>query len=79
VVGNNNKLLYKCPRDGPTFVKLGKSSIYSSRDMAPYNVYFLTRFNAYINVESCMGYCVVKYAFKYIYKGLDYAIIMLRA
>lgn len=54
VVGNNNKPLYKRPRDGPTFAKSGQSYIYSSRDVAPYNAYFSTRFNAHINVESCV-------------------------
>ena len=79
MVRNNNKLLYKRLRDGPIFVKPRKNYIYSSRDMAPYNAYSLTHFNIYINIKSYTGYCAVKYAFKYIYKGLDYTTITLKA
>ena len=47
--------------------------------MAPYNAYFSTRFNTHINIKSYTGYCAVKYAFKYIYKGPNYATITLKA
>ena len=79
IVRNNNKPLYKRPQDGPTFIKPRQSYIYSSRDIAPYNAYFSTRFNAYINVESYIGYYAIKYAFKYIYKGPNYTTITLGA
>ena len=79
IVRNNNKPLYKCLRDGPTFTKPSQSYIYNSRDMAPYNAYFLAHFNMYINIKSCTGYCAIKYAFKYIYKGPNHATITLRA
>jgi len=78
VARNNNKLLYKCLRDSFTFIKLRQSYIYSSRDVAPYNAYFSTHFNAYINIKSYVGYCAVKYIFKYIYKGPNHAIITLK-
>ena len=47
--------------------------------MAPYNTYFSTHFNVYINIESCAGYYTVKYIFKYIYKGPNYTTITLEA
>ncbi|OCK92851.1 uncharacterized protein K441DRAFT_568471, partial [Cenococcum geophilum 1.58] len=50
-----------------------------SRDIAPYNAYFLTRFNAHINLESYIGYCAIKYMFKYTYKGPNYTTITLEA
>ena len=46
--------------------------------MAPYNAYFLTCFNIYINIKSYAGYCAIKYIFKYIYKDPNYATITLR-
>ena len=79
IVGNNNKLVYKRLQNSLTFIKPNQSYIYSSRDIAPYNAYFLTRFNAYINIKSYIGYCAIKYVFKYIYKGPNYATITLGA
>ena len=77
MVGNNNKPLYKRLQDGPTFIKPKQSYIYNSKDVAPYNAYFSTHFNVYINVKSYTGYCTVKYTFKYIHKGPDHATITL--
>ena len=79
MVENNNKPLYKYPRDSFIFIKPRQSYIYSSRDIVLYNVYFLTYFNTYINIKSYTGYCTIKYAFKYIYKGPNYTTITLGA
>jgi len=40
-----------------------------------HNVYLSTKYNAHINVEVCNNICVVKYLFKYIYKGHDRATV----
>jgi len=40
-----------------------------------HNVYLSTKYNAHINVEVCNNICVVKYLFKYFYKGHDRAIV----
>jgi hypothetical protein len=36
-----------------------------------HNVYLLTKYDAHINVEVCNNIRVVKYLFKYVYKGHD--------
>ncbi len=40
-----------------------------------HNVYLLTKYNAHINVEVCNNIHVIKYLFKYIYKGHDRATV----
>ncbi len=40
-----------------------------------HNVYLSTKYNAHINVEVCNNIRVVKYLFKYVYKGHDRAIV----
>ncbi|GER39179.1 DNA helicase homolog [Striga asiatica] len=39
--------------------------------VVPYSPYLLSRYNCHINVEICSGITVVKYLYKYIYKGHD--------
>ncbi|XP_071901098.1 uncharacterized protein [Coffea arabica] len=39
--------------------------------VVPYNAYLLAKFNCHINVEICSTIKVVKYTYKYIYKGHD--------
>ena len=79
IVGNNNKPLYKRLWDSLIFTKLRQSYIYNSKDVVSYNAYFLTHFNAHINVKSYVRYCAIKYTFKYIYKGPNYTTITLKA
>jgi len=43
--------------------------------VVPHNVYLSTKYDAHINVEVCNNIRVVKYLFKYVYKGHDRAII----
>jgi hypothetical protein len=40
-----------------------------NRWVVPHNVYFSTKYNAHINVEVYNNIRVVKYLFKYVYKG----------
>jgi len=43
--------------------------------VVPHNVYLSTKYDAHNNVEVCNNICVVKYLFKYVYKGHDCATI----
>ena len=42
-----------------------------NRWVVPYNAYLLAKFNCHINVKICSTIKVVKYTYKYIYKGHD--------
>jgi hypothetical protein len=46
-----------------------------NRWVVPHNLYLLTKYDAHINVEVYNNIRVVKYLFKYVYKGHDYAIV----
>jgi hypothetical protein len=43
--------------------------------VVPHNVYLSTKYDAHINVEVCNNIRVVKYLFKYVYKGHDRATV----
>nr|AWA44893.1 UPI0001A85ACB related cluster [Saccharum spontaneum] len=49
-----------------------------NRWVMPYNPYLLCLFNCHINVEACGSIKVIKYLFKYIYKGYDRASVAVR-
>jgi hypothetical protein len=40
-----------------------------------HNVYLSTKYDAHINVEVCNNIRVIKYLFKYVYKGHDHATV----
>ena len=44
-----------------------------NRWVVPYNPTLLMRYNCHINVEVCCSIKSIKYIYKYIYKGTDYA------
>ncbi len=46
-----------------------------NRWVVPHNVYLSTKYDAHINVEVCNNIRVVKYTFKYVYKGHDRVIV----
>ncbi len=46
-----------------------------NRWVVPHNVYLSTKYDVHINVEVCNNVRVVKYLFKYVYKGHDYATV----
>jgi hypothetical protein len=46
-----------------------------NRWVVPHNVYLSTKYDVHINVEVCNNIRVIKYLFKYVYKGHDRATI----
>jgi hypothetical protein len=46
-----------------------------NRWVVPHNVYLSTKYNAHINVKVYNNIHAIKYMFKYVYKGQDYAIV----
>ncbi len=46
-----------------------------NRWVVPHNVHLSTKYDAHINVEVYNNICVIKYLFKYVYKGHDHAIV----
>ncbi len=46
-----------------------------NRWVVPHNVYLSTKYDVHINIEVCNNICVIKYLFKYVYKGHDRAIV----
>jgi hypothetical protein len=48
---------------------------WTNRWVVPHNVYLLTKYDVHINIEVCNNIHVVKYLFKYVYKGHDRAIV----
>ena len=46
-----------------------------NRWVVPYNPKLLMMFNCHINVEVCSSIILVKYLFKYVYKGHDKQVV----
>ncbi|GBL82079.1 hypothetical protein AVEN_50639-1 [Araneus ventricosus] len=68
--------LYRRCQSDTTFVR-GREM--DNRFLAPYNPYLMLKYNAHINVEVCTSLRAVKYIYKYIFKGFDFANIILSA
>ncbi|KAG2715347.1 hypothetical protein I3760_03G071900 [Carya illinoinensis] len=68
-VGNDCFPIYKRSDNGIT-VKLRGHNL-DNRWVVPYNPYLLATFDCHINVEICSTIKVVKYLYKYVYKGHD--------
>jgi hypothetical protein len=49
-----------------------------NRWVVPYNPYLTTKYDCHINVEICSSIAVIKYLFKYVFKGHDRATIEIR-
>jgi hypothetical protein len=85
------KKQYPCKFQSETVTNVNKYPIYRHRDsgctllvhgaeldnrwVVPHNVYLSTKYDAHIIVEVCNNICVIKYLFKYIYKGHDRATV----
>ncbi|XP_027076324.1 uncharacterized protein [Coffea arabica] len=60
---------YRRRRNGPT-VRVRKQLL-DNRWVVPYNPYLLALFDCHMNVEVCSTVKLVKYLYKYVYKGHD--------
>ena len=67
--------VYRRREDGRRVVKSGVQL--DNRWVVPHNIYLCTKYNAHINVEVCTTISVVKYLYKYVYKGHDRATMVL--
>ncbi|XP_075092424.1 uncharacterized protein LOC142172656 [Nicotiana tabacum] len=67
--GKNSYPIYRRRNTGKS-VKVRKQFLDNSW-VVPYNPYLLCKYNCHINVEVCSDIKVVKYIYKYIYKGHD--------
>jgi hypothetical protein len=65
--------IYQCKDTGRTI--LVHDVELDNRWVVSHNVYLSTKYDAHINVEVCNNIRVVKYLFKYIYKGHDRIIV----
>ena len=63
--------------NGRTFEK--NHHIFINADVVPYNPYLSAKYTYHINVEVATGIEVVKYLYKYIYKGHDRACVSVEA
>ncbi len=69
----NKYLIYRHRNTGRTILVHGIEL--DNRWVVPHNVYMSTKYDVHINVEVCNNICVVKYLFKYVYKGHDRATV----
>ncbi|KAL7103884.1 hypothetical protein ACP275_08G208300 [Erythranthe tilingii] len=69
VHGRSSYPCYK-RRDDGNYVVVRKVRL-DNRYVVPYNPYLLAKFDCHINVEICSDIKLVKYLYKYIYKGHD--------
>jgi hypothetical protein len=69
----NGYPIYRCRDTGHTILVHGVEL--DNHWVVLHNVYLSTKYNVHINVEVCNNICVVKYLFKYVYKGHDHAIV----
>ncbi len=67
----NNFLLLPPPPCSSDFV-------FDNHWVVPYNPYLTMRYQCHINVEVCSSITVVKYLYKYVYKGHDRALAVVQ-
>jgi hypothetical protein len=61
--------IYRRRPDGRHVLKNGVRL--DNRNIVPYNMHLLKKYNAHINVEWCNKSNMIKYLFKYVTKGID--------
>jgi len=69
----NGYPIYRHRDMGHTFLVHGIEL--DNRWVVPHNVYLSIKYNAHINVEVFNNIHVIKYLFKYVYKGHDHATV----
>jgi hypothetical protein len=63
--------IYRRRPDGRHVLKNGVRL--DNRNVVPYNMHLLKKYNAHINIEWCSKSNMIKYIFKYVMKGIDRA------
>jgi hypothetical protein len=58
------------------FIDPKMQRVVDNRWIVPYNLHLATKYHAHINMEICSSISAVKYLFKYVYKGLDRATVV---
>jgi len=48
----------------------GRDISFTHQHVVPYNEYLCVKYDCHINLEICCSFCVVKYLFKYVLKGV---------
>ncbi len=74
---NDNKYSAYHRQDNGYFIETRNQIQLDNRWIMLYNLKLITKYNVYINVKICSSDLVVKYLYKYIYKGYNQAIIIL--
>ncbi len=46
--------------------------------IVPYNLHLVTKYHTHINMEICSSISTIKYLYKYVYKGLDHATVVIK-
>lgn len=75
-IGDDAYPLYRRREDGKQYEKNG--TLYTNVDVIPHNLLLIRKYDAHINVESVASIAVVKYFYKYIYKGQDRAVFYIK-
>ncbi|XP_039600649.1 uncharacterized protein LOC120523396 [Polypterus senegalus] len=76
VANSNGYPKYKRRNTGQSIILNGKKI--DNSWVVPYNPYLALKYNCYINVEVCASVKSIKYLFKYVYKGHDYANVVIQ-
>ncbi|OWZ11010.1 Helitron helicase [Phytophthora megakarya] len=70
----------KCrPPDKLKFKNREYDNATANQWVVPYNPYLSQKYNCHINIEICTGITVVKYMYKYAYKGSDTAMLTIES
>ena len=69
--------IYKRPNNGRRH-RVSQGVALDNRWVVPHNIPLCTKYNAHINVEICSNAQVVKYLYKYVFKGHNRALITMR-
>jgi hypothetical protein len=60
------------------FIDLKMQCMVDNWWIVPYNLHLATKYHVHINVEICSSISAVKYLYKYVYKGHDRAIAVVK-
>ncbi|XP_023311823.1 uncharacterized protein LOC108913689 isoform X2 [Anoplophora glabripennis] len=77
VISEKGQVSYKRPNNGRTLTirANNRNCILDNRWIVPYNPYILLKYKCHINIEACATTQCVKYLYKYLFKGVDLALV----